>query len=109
MVGFGTLAFAGVALSLGAWGGSYWTLLPGLLLFGTGLALVLTVNDPVSLDSVSDSQDGEVSGVSATAEQAGGAIGIALLYSLFHAVYLHRLTSLVDAEPGGKFERERKR
>jgi EmrB/QacA subfamily drug resistance transporter len=103
VVGFGTLAVAGVALFLGAWGGSYWTLLPGLLLFGTGLALVLTVNDPVSLDSVSDAQDGEVSGVSATAEQAGGAIGIALLYSLFHAVYLHRLTSLVDAEPGGKF------
>ena len=100
VVGFGTLAVAGVALFLGALGGSYWTLLPGLLLFGTGLALVLTVNDPVSLDSIADAKDGEASGVSATAEQAGGAIGIALLYALFHAVYLHRLTSLIHAESG---------
>jgi hypothetical protein len=85
-----------VAMFFGARGGSYWALLPGFLLFGTGLALILTVNDPVSLDSLADSQDGEASGVSATAEQAGGAIGIAGLYALFHADYIHRLNAIVD-------------
>lgn len=99
VAGFGILAASGVAMFFGARGGTYWDLLPGLVLFGTGLALVLTVNDPVSLDSVEDSEDGEVSGVSATAEQAGGAIGIAALYALFHAVYVHRLTYLVDSGP----------
>jgi hypothetical protein len=95
VAGFGVLAVAGVAMFFGARGGSYWTLLPGLLLFGTGLALILTVNDPVSLDSLEDAQDGEASGVSATAEQAGGAIGIAGLYALFHADYVHRLNAIV--------------
>lgn len=36
---------------------NYWVLLPGLMVFGRGLALVLTVNDPTSLDAVpEDSQ-----------------------------------------------------
>ena len=61
---------------------------------------MLTVNDPVSLDSVEDHEAGEVSGVSATAEQAGGAIGIAALYTIFHTVYVHRLDTLIDAGPG---------
>ena len=68
--------------------GTYLAVLPGLILFGTGLAFVLTVNDPVGLDSLPDSEDGEASGVSATAEQAGGAFDIAALYALFHSVYL---------------------
>jgi hypothetical protein len=61
------------------------------------LALVLTANDPVSLDSVDDRLAGQVSGVSATAEQAGGAIGIAALYTVFHAIYVHRLQHLTQA------------
>jgi hypothetical protein len=59
VVGFSVLAVSGIALGLGvhALGPTthdYFFLLPGLLLFGTGLALVLTANDPVSLDSVDD-------------------------------------------------------
>ena len=74
-----------------------WELLPGRLLYGTGLALVLTVNDPVSLDSLAEAEDGQASRVSATAEQAGGAVGIALLYTLFHNVHIGRLHYLVDS------------
>jgi MFS family permease len=73
VAGFAILAAAGLALWIGVSQHNYIGLVPGLLLYGTGLALVLTVNDPVSLDSVSEEQSGEVSGVSATAEQAGGA------------------------------------
>ena len=82
VTGFGILAVAGLALWVGVSQHNYAGLVPGLLLYGTGLALVLTVNDPVSLDSVGEHQTGEVSGVSATAEQAGGAVGIAGLYAI---------------------------
>ena len=99
VIGFGVLALSGLALYAGTSQHDYLGLLPGLLIYGTGLALVLTVNDPVSLDSVADDQAGEASGVSATAEQAGGAIGIATLYSLFHAVYVGRLHQLVNSGP----------
>ena len=99
VAGFTILAVSGVALFLGVKGGNYLSLLPGLLLYGTGLAFILTVNDPVSLDSLDDAEDGEASGVSATAEQAGGAIGIAALYALFHTVYVQRLHYLIDTGP----------
>jgi hypothetical protein len=49
------------------------------------------VNDPVTLDSIEETRHGQASGVSATAEQGGGAIGIAVLYGLFHAVYVWQL------------------
>jgi hypothetical protein len=72
---------------------TYPPLLPGLLLYGTGLALILTVNDPVSLDTVPESDSGQASGVAATAEQFGGAVGIAGLYLIPHASYLRWLSS----------------
>jgi hypothetical protein len=71
-------------------------LIPGLLLYGVGLAIVLTVNDPVSLDSVPEESHGEVSGVSATAEQFGGALGITLLFVVLQTSYVARLHSLID-------------
>ena len=96
VVGFGLLALSGLALGVGVHllqpaAPNYLFLLPGLLVFGTGLAFVLTACDPVSLDSVDEGLAGQVSGVSATAEQAGGAIGIAGLYAIFHEVYVRRL------------------
>lgn len=99
VAGFGILAVSGLALWAGVAQHNYVGLLPGLLLYGAGLALVLTVNDPVSLDSVDEGKSGEVSGVSATAEQAGGAVGIAALYAVFHTVYVQRLHQLIDTGP----------
>ena len=58
---------------------------------------MLTACDPVSLDSVDEDLAGQVSGVSATAEQAGGAIGIAGLYAIFHEVYVRRLSHLTHS------------
>jgi EmrB/QacA subfamily drug resistance transporter len=102
VVGFGMLALSGLALAVGVHllnptAPNYFFLLPGLLIFGTGLAFVLTACDPVSLDSVEPDLAGQVSGVSATAEQAGGAIGIAGLYAIFHEVYLRRLQHLTHS------------
>jgi EmrB/QacA subfamily drug resistance transporter len=93
--GFGLLALSGIVLALGIDSNSYLPILPGLLLFGTALALVLTVNDPAALDTIPSRDQGQASGVSATAEQFGGALGIAGLYLVFHTSYLQRLTSSI--------------
>src|SRR5262249_6949927 len=99
VVGFALLAASGVTMALAVGTGSYVTVLPGLLIYGTGLALVLTVNDPVSLDMVPAGEHGQASGVSATAEQGGGAVGIALLYTVFHTCFVGRLNDIVDRSP----------
>jgi MFS family permease len=96
VVGFGCLALAGVLLALGAGARSYPWLLPGLLVYGVGLAIILTVNDPVSIDTVPERDHGQASGVSATAEQGGGAIGVALLYAVHADVAGRDLPPLDD-------------
>jgi MFS family permease len=52
VTGFGLLAVSGLLLAFGAQTNHYLWVLPGLVVYGIGLAIVLTVNDPVSLDSV---------------------------------------------------------
>jgi EmrB/QacA subfamily drug resistance transporter len=99
VVGFGLLALSGVLLAVGIPGNAFGWLLPGLVVYGFGLAVVLTVNDPVGLDTVPERDHGQASGVSATAEQGGGAVGIALLYALMHLTYLSALADGV-AERG---------
>ena len=97
--GFGFLAASGVVLALGVNQNSYITLLPGLLLYGVGLSIVLTVNDPVTLDMVPAADHGQAAGVAATAEQGGGAVGIALLFSVFHYTYVWDLHSRIASSP----------
>jgi EmrB/QacA subfamily drug resistance transporter len=97
VAGYAVLALSGVLMALGASAENYISLLPGLVAYGVGLSLVLTVNDPLSLDSIPGRDQGQASGVSATAEQFGGALGIAALYSLFHTVYVNELQDKVNA------------
>lgn len=97
VTGFGILALSGAALIWAAGDYNFAVLIPGLFLYGLGLAIVLTVNDPVSLDSVAPENHGQASGVSATAEQFGGALGIALFYLIFHSSYVQSLHTRIDA------------
>lgn len=97
VTGFLLLALSGVLLAIAAESDRYLELLPGLLLYGVGLSLVLTVNDPVTLDRIPPRDHGQAAGVSATAEQFGGALGIAVLYSIFHSSYVNDLTSRVSS------------
>ncbi|HSK60838.1 MAG TPA: MFS transporter [Actinomycetospora sp.] len=97
VVGFSLLALSGLLLAAGMPSNQFWWLLPGLVVYGVGLAVVLTVNDPVSIDTVPERDHGQASGVSATAEQGGGAVGIALLYAIFHISYLSSLYDGVAA------------
>lgn len=99
VVGFAVLAVSGLVMAWGSQVDSYAAILPGLLLYGVGLALVLTVNDPVTLDMLPEASHGQASGVSATAEQGGGAIGIAVLYSIFHGAYVSQLHEKIDSGP----------
>jgi EmrB/QacA subfamily drug resistance transporter len=99
ITGYSVLVVSGLVLAWGADGADYARILPGLLLYGIGLALVLTVNDPVTLDTIPDEQQGQASGVSATAEQGFGALGIAVLYALFHGAYVNRLHEIIDTSP----------
>lgn len=96
VTGFALLGLSGVVLAVGAFVSNYLVILPGLLVYGVGLSIVLTVNDPVSLDSLPSPTHGEASGVSATAEQFGGALGIAVLYSVFHFNYVRELNAGVQ-------------
>ena len=82
VLGFLVLAASGAALAVGAGAQSVAALVPGLLLQGLGLGVVLTVNDPTGLSAVPPESRGEAAGTINTSEQLGGAIGIAALTAL---------------------------
>ena len=96
VVGFLVLAASGVALAIGAADASAVALIPGLLLQGIGLGVVLTVNDPTGLTAVPNDDAGEAAGMINTAEQMGGALGIAILTALELGVYFRKLNDVFD-------------
>jgi EmrB/QacA subfamily drug resistance transporter len=96
VAGFGVLALSGVALAIGAGAESVWGLVPGLLLQGTGLGVVLTVNDPTGLTAVPESDRGQAAGMINTAEQMGGALGIAGLTAVELGYYYDQLFADLD-------------
>jgi MFS family permease len=73
------LALSSFALMVGVSGHTAWALIPGLVLQGVALGVVLTVNDPVGMNAVEEKDQGVAAGIINTAEQFGGAIGIAIL------------------------------
>jgi EmrB/QacA subfamily drug resistance transporter len=97
VAGFLVLAASGVALALGVGGESVTALVPGLVLQGVGLGIVLTVNDPVGLGAVPAENGGEAAGMINTAEQLGGALGIAGFLALEYEHYLDELYDRLGA------------
>ncbi len=84
----GLLMAAGVAGVLAAVsdvgvGGSPWPVVPGLAVAGGGLALLLIPLASVVLAAVPAEAAGGASGLFATSQQLGGAIGVALFGSIF--------------------------
>jgi len=76
---------AGVALAaphVGA-GGSPWPIVPGLAVAGAGLALLIVPLVNVVLAAVPVEVAGGASGLFSTAQQLGGALGVALLGTVF--------------------------
>ncbi len=91
VVGFLVLAVSGVVLAVSVTQESAVALIPGLLLQGLGLGIVLTVNDPTGLTAVPPEDSGEAAGMINTSEQFGGAIGIAALTAIELGVNFHVL------------------
>jgi MFS family permease len=58
LTGYLCLAASGLLLAFGGFTFNYWLVLPGLVLYGGGLAVVLTVNDPVSVSDVPPAAQG---------------------------------------------------
>jgi EmrB/QacA subfamily drug resistance transporter len=90
-VGFLVLACSSFALVAAFPTQSLVPLMPGLVLQGIGLGIVLTVNDPTGLGSVPADDQGTASGIVDTSEQLGGAVGIALFGVILLHVYFGRL------------------
>ncbi len=82
VTGFLFLAASGIALAVAVSEREYIYLVPGLILQGIGLGIVLTVNDPTGLNSVPEKDQGQAAGVINTSEQLGGAVGIAGLSAI---------------------------
>src|SRR6201991_1788060 len=96
--GFLVLAASGVVLAVSVSSQSAVALIPGLLLQGLGLGIVLTVNDPTGLTAVPDKDAGEGAGMINTSEQLGGALGIAILTAVELGVNFHKLDSKLSEQ-----------
>jgi len=82
MMAAGTAAVAAVVSDVGV-GGSPWPVVPGLAVAGAGLALLDIPLANVVLAAVPAEAAGGASGLFSTAQQLGGAIGVALLGTIF--------------------------
>jgi EmrB/QacA subfamily drug resistance transporter len=98
VVGFLVLAASGVTLAVSVSSQSAVALIPGLLLQGLGLGIVLTVNDPTGLTAVPEKDAGEGAGMINTSEQLGGALGIAILSAVELGVNFHDLHDKLSSE-----------
>jgi EmrB/QacA subfamily drug resistance transporter len=96
--GFLVLAASGVVLAVSVSSQSAVALIPGLLLQGIGLGVVLTVNDPTGLTAVPDKDAGEGAGMINTSEQLGGALGIAILGAVELGINFHELDDKLAAQ-----------
>ena len=108
-VRFGRLVLAAGALLLAAGaiaidvaaphvgqGGGPWPIVPGLVVAGAGLALLVIPLVSVVLAAVPAAAAGGASGVFSTAQQLGGAIGVAVVGSVFFG-HIEEGNSLLDA------------
>ena len=64
---------------------TYWSLVPGLLLGGVGMALTMTPMAAAAIGSVSVDKSGVGSGVLNASRQVGGALGIAMMGAIMAA------------------------
>jgi predicted MFS family arabinose efflux permease len=101
LTALGTATAGTVVLALIGAGTSYWAvILPGLVLYGTGLGVAIPVVTIASQSGVSEHAAGVAGGLITTVQQVGGAIGLAALSSLSTAVAQAHLRAR-PAGPGG--------
>lgn len=77
-----------------------WQLVPGLLLTGVGMALIMTPMFSIVLSDVDPKNAGSASGVLNAVQQLGGAIGVALIGVIFFGqLTMHSNASFTTVEP----------
>jgi len=77
-----------------------WSLVPGLVVAGAGLGLLAVPLVNVALSAVDADVAGEASGVFSTAQQFGGALGVALIGTAFFRQLDHHSYSSAFAAAG---------
>jgi MFS family permease len=94
VVALGLVAMAGsfCQLATATSGTSYWALLPALVVNGMGIMFVVSVTNDTILASAPKERTGAAAAISETANEIGGALGIAILGSVLTAVYRTALT-----------------
>lgn len=84
---------------------SPWAFIPGLLLVGSGMALIMSPMFSVALSDVDAKHAGSASGVLNAVQQLGGAVGIALIGLVFFShLSSHSVQSFDAATPQLKHE-----
>lgn len=78
-VGLSLVAVGMLLLSRSQAGSSYWSLLPGMLITGVGMAITVTPNIAAAMSAVSIDKAGVSAGMLNTFRQAGGALGVAVM------------------------------
>jgi MFS family permease len=66
---------------------NYWSIMPGLMITSLGLAATMTPATTAITGSLPREQQGVASALNDTSREIGGAVGIALLGSIFNAQY----------------------
>jgi MFS family permease len=82
IVGAVTVAVGTAAIGLGALSGSYPPVVPGLILFGCGFAVVLTSLTTALMAGAGELDRGMVSGIYNTARNVGASVGVGVTNSL---------------------------
>ncbi len=73
--------------------GGYWSVLPGLLVFGAGAGLLMSPSTAAITESLPAEKQGVASALNDTVRELGGAIGVALLGSLVNSGYRSSVSS----------------
>ena len=84
-IGLGVAALGFWLLSHVHGNGTYWSLLPGMIIIPVGVGLAVPLMTATLLSTVPRDRSGTASGVLNTVRQAGGAIGVALFGALLGA------------------------
>jgi len=79
--------------------GGYLSVLPGLMIFGTGMGLVMTPSTVMITESLPAEKQGVASALNDTVREVGGAIGVALLGSVLSSGYSASIGDVADSLP----------
>lgn len=75
---------------------TFWSLAPGLILFGAGMGFVMSQVNNLTLSAVSVEQAGEASGVSNTLRQLGSSLGSAIIGAILISSLTTNLTNGIN-------------